>query len=484
MLTSILIFLPILSGLLLFFLGGGASKWVSFGVSLAAGGLSLFMAANFDPQLGIQFAQELLWLPALGIRYHVGADGISMLMVLLTNLLAPLILLSTFKQSPSQPGVHYGLMMVMQGAMTGVFVAYDLFLYYIFWELALIPAYFLVLLYGVEGRRPVALKFFLYTLVGSLLMLVAIIFLSQQTNPHSFDLYDVYGLRLSPSAQLYVLLAFMAAYAIKIPIFPFHTWQPDTYTEAPNGTTMLLSGIMLKMGLYSIIRWVLPIVPAAVVANRDWLIGLTVAGIAYASVIAIQQTNLKRLFAYASIAHVGLIAAGLLTMSQTALQGALLQMLSHGINAVGLFYVCSILTERTGTNEIKDLGGIRQLAPAFATAYFIILLGTVALPLTNGFVGEFLLLAALFEQSWVWALVAGSGVVFGAVYLLRSYQQVMLGPERARGFADLDLLDRTILAPIGLAILLFGVAPSLITRLTAPAVAQLLQHIQQAIQVN
>jgi NADH-quinone oxidoreductase subunit M len=470
--------------LLLFLAKGSQTKWISLALSLVCGGISVAILAGFDPLMGVQFAAEMPWLPTLGISYHVGIDGISLVLVLLTNLLCPLIVYSTFKQNPEHPGLHYGLMLIMQGAMTGVFVSLDIFLYYIFWELALIPAYFLVLLYGAFERNRIAMKFFLYTLVGSLLMLVAIIYLSQQNSPASFDIFDIYGVRLTPNAQLLVLLAFMSAYAIKIPIFPFHTWQPDTYTSASSGTTMMLSGIMLKMGLYSIIRWVLPIVPAAVTANQNWLIWIIVIGVAYASLIAIQQTDLKRLFAYASIAHVGLIAAGILTMSEGGLQGSLLQMLSHGINAVGLFYVCAILSERRGTNKISELGGIRKLAPWFATAYFVVLLGTVALPLTNGFVGEFLLLSALFKQNWVWSLVAGSGVILGAVYMFKSYQGVMLGKSTNGVFADLDNQDKAVLLPIGIAIIVFGLLPSLITHLSGPAIEQLLQQINQAIQAN
>ncbi len=484
MLTSILLFLPILGGLLLLLAKGSQAKWISFALSLVCGGISIAMCAGFDPQLGMQFVAELPWLPNLGISYHVGVDGISLVLVLLTNLLCPVIFWSTFKQNPEHPGLHYGMLLIMQGAMTGVFVSLDIFLYYIFWELALIPAYFLVLLYGAFERNRIAMKFFLYTLVGSLLMLVAIIYLSQQNSPASFDIYDIYGVRLTPNAQLLVLLAFMSAYAIKIPIFPFHTWQPDTYTSASSGTTMMLSGIMLKMGLYSIIRWVLPIVPGAVAANQNWMIWIIVIGVAYASLIAVQQKDLKRLFAYASIAHVGLIAAGILTMTESGLQGSLLQMLSHGINAVGLFYVCAILSDRKGTNDIAALGGIRRLAPWFATAYFVVLLGTVALPLTNGFVGEFLLLSALFQKSWVWSLVAGSGVILGAVYMLKSYQGVMLGKENNGTFADLDNQEKGVFLPIVIAIVVFGLLPSLITHLSGPAIEQLLQQINQAIQAN
>jgi NADH-quinone oxidoreductase subunit M len=308
-------------------------------------------------------------------------------------------------------------------------------------------------------------------------MLVAIIFLSQQWSPSSFDVSNVHQVNLSPEAAIFVLMAFMLAYAIKIPLFPFHTWQPDTYTEAPTAGTMMLSGIMLKMGLFSIIRWVLPVVTQTLAEQRTWMIWLIVIGIAYASIIAIQQKNLKRLFAYSSIAHVGLIAAGILTMTPEGLNGSMLQMFAHGVNAVGLFYICAVLMDRTKTNEIAALGGIRNLAPWFATTYFVVLLGSVALPLTNGFPGEFMLLSSLFKYNWVWSLVAGSGVILGAVYMFKSYQGVMLGETKVTTFPDLDIWDKVVLVPIVIAIILMGIMPDVITRIAQPSIEHLLQSL-------
>jgi NADH-quinone oxidoreductase subunit M len=479
MLTTFLLFVPILGGFLLtLFQGTKTTRWQALILSVFAAALSVYMAAGLASSAEPQYTINVPWLSALGVNFHIGVDGISMVMLLLTNVLSPLIFLATFKQKIEHQGLFYGLMLMMQGAMSGVFVALDLFLYYIFWELALIPAYFLVLLWGSgANHRQTALKFFIYTLVGSLLMLVAIIFLSQQWSPASFDISNVYQVKLSPGAETFVLFAFMLAYAIKIPVFPFHTWQPDTYTQAPTAGTMLLSGIMLKMGLYSIIRWVLPVAPNALAQHAGWMIWLMVIGIAYASIIAIQQKDLKRLFAYSSIAHVGLIAAGILTRSPEGLMGSMLQMFAHGINAIGLFYVCAILSERTQTNEISALGGIRNIAPWFATTYFVVLLGSVALPLTNGFPGEFMLLSSLAKQNWLWALVAGSGVILGAVYMFKSYQAVMLGETRVSAFQDLDTWDKLVLIPIVIAIVLLGLWPNLIGQLAIPSINNLLQTL-------
>jgi NADH-quinone oxidoreductase subunit M len=478
MLTTLLLFIPIIGGLILTLIpGSSATRWQALFISAVAAGVSVYMATQYVPSATTQFEIKAEWIPSLGIGYHVGADGISMVLLLLTNLLTPLILLSTFKQEFDHKGLFYGLLLIMQGSMTGVFVSLDLFLYYIFWELALIPAYFLVLLWGSGNHRKTSLKFFIYTLVGSLLMLVAIIFLSQQWSPSSFDVSNVHQVNLSPEAAIFVLMAFMLAYAIKIPLFPFHTWQPDTYTEAPTAGTMMLSGIMLKMGLFSIIRWVLPVVTQTLAEQRTWMIWLIVIGIAYASIIAIQQKNLKRLFAYSSIAHVGLIAAGILTMTPEGLNGSMLQMFAHGVNAVGLFYICAVLMDRTQTNEIAALGGIRNLAPWFATTYFVVLLGSVALPLTNGFPGEFMLLSSLFKYNWVWTLVAGSGVILGAVYMFKSYQGVMLGETKVAAFPDLDIWDKVVLVPIVIAIILMGIMPDVITRIAQPSIEHLLQSL-------
>ncbi len=477
MLTSFVLFLPIIGGLLLtLFPGSRVSKWQALILSCVAAGASISMLTGFDPNAGKQFGIQLQWLPTLGVDFHVGVDGIGLVLLLLNNLLCPIIILSTFKQTRDHEGLFYGLLLVMQGAMTGVFVSYDLFLYYIFWELALIPAYFLVLLWGTGERSRTAMKFFLYTLVGSLLMLVGIIYLGVQQETPSFELAVLQSVQLSPSASVLVMLGFMLAYAIKIPVFPFHTWQPDTYVQAPTAGTMMMSGIMLKMGLFSIIRWVLPLMPDALFAHSSWMIWLIVIGIAYASVIAIQQKDLKRLFAYASIAHVGLIAAGILTQRADGITGAVLQMVAHGVNAVGLFYICQVLMERRGTNDIASLGGLRQIAPWFATAYFIVLLGTVALPLTNGFPGEFMLLSSLFERYWPWALVAGTGVILGAVYMLKSYQESMLGAPSKADFADLDGIDKLVFLPILAAIILLGLLPNAIVHLVQPTIEALVRY--------
>jgi NADH-quinone oxidoreductase subunit M len=369
----------------------------------------------------------------------------------------------------------------MQGALIGVFVSLDAFLFYIFWELALIPIYFIALLWGGTDRGKITFKFFIYTLAGSLFMLLGIIYLYLQTSNGSFDITAFYQLKLSHDTQTIIFWCFFLAFAIKMPIFPFHTWQPDTYHTAPTQGTMLLSGIMLKMGIYGVIRWMLPIVPIAIsdTWGGDLAIMLSVIGIIYASVIAIMQKDIKRLIAYVSIAHVGLIGAGIFTTNINALQGAMFQMLSHGINVVGLFFVVDIIYDRTKTHAISGLGGIRNSAPQFALYFLIILLGSVSLPLTSGFIGEFLLLAGIFKYNAVIAGVAGLTIILGAVYMLSSYQKVMLGESNntTKNFSDLTGIEKGVLIPIILMIIIMGVYPTPFLAISEPAIKNITEMV-------
>jgi len=408
----------------------------------------------------------------------VGIDGISLLLVLLTTVLTPFIILSSFKNPPEKSNSFYGLILFMEMALIGVFVALDGFLFYIYWELALIPIYFICLRWGGFNRGPVTLKFFIYTLAGSLLMLVGFIYLYYQTpGAHSFDLKALYaaGQALPKSQQGLVFWAIFVAFAVKMPIFPFHTWQPDTYNTAPTQGTMLLSGIMLKMGIFGVIRWLIPVVPAGVATYGETALILSVIGIVYASCLAIIQKDLKKLIAYSSIAHVGLIAAGIFTMSKMGLQGAMIQMVSHGIVIVGLFYVIDIIISRTSTQEIATLGGIRNVAPIFTTAFVIIMLGSVALPLTSGFVGEFLLINSVFQYHNVIGAVAGLTMILGAVYMLRSFQATVLGETNnvTSKFIDLDTTEKLVLFPIVIMIIIIGVYPAPLLKISEAAVNDL-----------
>jgi NADH-quinone oxidoreductase subunit M len=482
MLTGLLIFWPLLASVIVLCAGSAHAKKLAFGASLVELAIAIASVAQFNPAAGTQFKLDFWWIESLGISFKVGIDGISMILVLLTTVLVPFIIASSFNKLYEKPALFYSLVLLMQMALVGVFVSLDAFLFYIFWELALIPIYFICLLWGGENRGAITFKFFVYTLAGSLLMLVGLILVYINTpGVHTFDMAAMYkaGRSLSMHHQHIVFWLIFLAFAIKMPVFPLHTWQPDTYTVAPAPGTMLLSGIMLKMGIFGVLRWLLPLVPAAFSHWSTLVIVLSVIGIVYASCIAIVQKDFKRLIAYSSIAHVGLIAAGCFAGNVQALQGVMIQMISHGINVIALFYIVDIIQARTGTRMIHELGGIRHNAPVFTTVFVIVMLGTVALPLTNGFIGEFLLLTGLYQYSHVAAGFAGLTIILGAVYMLRSFQTSMLNlPSLAtRNFVDLTGQEKLVLIPLAALVILIGVYPKPLLDISEPAIKDLLSNI-------
>jgi NADH-quinone oxidoreductase subunit M len=477
MLTVLLILLPLLASLLLFVVKSPAAKTLALAASVVELLLSLVVAIQFDKNAGVQFAFSAPWIASFGIQFSVGIDGISLLLVLLTTVLVPFIILSSFK-AEGRPSSFYGLILMMQAALIGVFTSFDGFLFYLFWELALIPIYFICLIWGGADRGRITFKFFVYTLAGSLFMLVGLVYLYFHTSDHSFAIQSLYeaGRSLSAPEQGLIFWALFLAFAIKMPIFPFHTWQPDTYTVAPVQGTMLLSGIMLKMGIYGVLRWLVPVVPMGVHQWGYTAIILSVIGIVYASCIAIVQKDFKRLIAYSSVAHVGLISAGLLTLTTTGVQGAMIQMFSHGIIVFALFFIIEIVFERTQTRTLADLGGIRNVAPILSTVFLIVLLGSVALPFTSGFVGEFLLINSLVQYKLAIGAVAGLTIILGAVYMLRTFQKTMSGETNATTalFTDLTSLEKVVLYPIVVLILVIGVYPTPLLAITEPAVTNIL----------
>src|SRR6218665_3378339 len=372
MLTALLIGLPLLAALLVFLTRGNAARNLALGFSVIEFILSLvvFMQVKHNPDSALLSCSHP-WVASLGIHFSVGIDSLALLMVLLTTFLVPLIILSSFKNTYENPHGFYGLILLMQMALVGVFTANDGFLFYVFWELALIPIYFICLLWGGENRGQITFKFFVYTLFGSLFMLIGLIYLYNHTNVEGMKSWAVQALyqagrSLAEHQQSAVFWLIFIAFAIKMPVFPFHTWQPNTYVNAPTQGTMLLSGIMLKMGTFGLIKWLLPVVPMGVDIWAFTAILLSVIGIVYASIIAISQKDFKRLIAYSSIAHVGLISAGIFSMNQQGLQGAIMQMLAHGVNVVGLFFIADILLRHTGTRDMDKLGGIRSMNGNFA----------------------------------------------------------------------------------------------------------------------
>lgn len=454
-----------------------ASK-VALLFSLVAFGLSINLLLQFNQGTDIGFVSN--WIANPKVALALKADGLSMAMVLLTTALTPLIILSSFGNSFNNSKNFYALVLFMAFAMVGTFLATDGLLYYIFWELALIPIYFIALIWGngdVDERKKAVVKFFIYTLAGSLFMLVGFAYLYSKAG--SFLLEDLYKLELSHCEQFWIFFAFFLAYAIKIPIIPFHTWQAKVYQKAPTVGTMLLSGIMLKMGLYSVIRWQLPIAPDAAKEYMPILIGLSIAGVIYGSIVALRQKDLKKLLAYSSLAHVGLIAAGCYTLTADGLNGAVYQMIAHGFVIVGLFFAAEVIFRRFETRKIDELGGIRSQASGFTSMFMILVLASVALPGTYNFVGEFTVLYSLSQVNLWFAVIGGTTIILGAYYMLRMFQNVMLGETNTKVFKDVNVSEAIVFVAIIGFLLFFGLYPKPINDLVNPAIKEILAVINR-----
>ncbi|MBD0276537.1 MAG: NADH-quinone oxidoreductase subunit M, partial [Flavisolibacter sp.] len=394
----------------------------------------------------------------------------------------PLIIIATWNSEYRKPNNFFGLMLLTATGLMGVFMAMDALLFYFFWELALIPVYFLSSGWGGERRIPVTFKFFIYTFAASVLMLIGLLYLYAQTPDRSFSIESFYNLKLSIRDQTWVFWLFFVAFAVKMPVFPFHTWQPDTYEQSPTAATMVLSGIMVKMGVFGVIRWVMPVLPAATYSWGDVVTTLAVIGIIYASLLAMRQDDLKRLIAYSSIAHIGLMAAAIFAESKTGMQGVMMQMFNHGVNIIGLWIVVELIERQLGTRKLSELGGIAQKAPALAILLVVMALANVSLPLTNSFVGEFMMFTGIFtstasKYNTIYTVLACISIILSAVYTLTMIQKVFFGTtnnvtERAH---DIRLNERLSLVIIALLIFIFGIFPQPLLNVTDGFVDALLK---------
>jgi NADH-quinone oxidoreductase subunit M len=475
---ELLIWSPLIAGLICFILKNDKSAKVialySSILTLAISFGSLVYAG--DRQLsGLQ--DGYLWMKYLGASFNVGLDGMGHLLTFLTAFSFPVIFIATYKAEYKSASSFYGLMLLAQAGLMGVFTAMDALVFYFFWELALIPVYFLCSRWGGEKRIQATFKFFVYTFAGSLLMLIAIIYLYLQTpatqfSEHSFAINSFYSLRLTFAQQFWLFWLMFIAFAVKMPIFPFHTWQPDTYEQSPTAVTMVLSGIMVKMGVFAVLRWLVPIFPAAMEKYQMLIIGLSVFGMIYASLIAIKQDDLKRLVAYSSIAHIGLMCAAIFASGQLAVQGVMIQMFSHGINIIGLWIVIELIERQTGVRKISQLGGIAHKAPVLTIMLVVIALANIALPLTNAFVGEFMMFNGLFKFNVWLAAAAGLSIILAAVYTLNMIQKVFYGETNVTtsGIGEIAWNEKIILAVIVVTIFLVGVFPQPIFDLTKDTV--------------
>ncbi|WP_426477186.1 complex I subunit 4 family protein [Chryseobacterium sp. CBSDS_008] len=470
-----LLLLPLVGSGIVFAWKNSSSKYLALGIALVQMLLTFYMLSdfNFGPTVDSKLQYEITypWSQFIKSSLHFGVDGMSMLLLLLTNILAPIIILSSFNENVNYRNTFYGLILLMQFGLVGVFTSLDGLLFYIFWEVTLIPIWFIAGLWGQENKRfEFTTKFFVYTFVGSLFMLAGLIYVYNHSA--SFALTDLYNAQLNETQQTVVFWFIFFAFAVKLPVFPFHTWQPDTYTYSPTQGSMLLSGIMLKMAVYGVMRYLLPITPLPIAGiSGQIVIILAIVGIVHGALIAIIQTDMKRIIAYSSFSHVGLMVAGIFASAVVTLrgtfnvegaEGALVQTFAHGINVVGLFYCCDILYKRFKSRDIRQMGGLAKVAPKFAVLFLIIILGSMGVPLTNGFIGEFILLKSVYDFNGTAAIIAGLTVILCAVYLLRFYGKAMFGEgdEAVLSTAkDLSGVEFSVLASLAVFVILLGIFP-------------------------
>jgi len=464
------------------------AKHVALAASLVEFAISVPLWWTFRPAAGMQFVLDVPWISFWGIRYTVGVDGISLFMVLLTTFLVPLSVLGSYAYITTRERGFYALMLVLTSGMIGVFVSLDLFLFYVMWEVMLIPMYFIIGVWGGERRLYAAIKFFIYTFFGSLLMLVAILVLvslvGHQTGIYSFSYaYLTAHLGGLGPAAFWLFGAFFLAFAIKVPMFPFHTWLPDAHVEAPTAGSVILAGVLLKMGTYGFLRFALPLFPAVALhpAIQAGVVTLALIGIVYGGLVAMVQPDFKKLIAYSSVAHLGFVMLGIWALTLQSVQGALLVMINHGISTGALFFLAGMLYERRHSRLIDAFGGIAKVVPLLAAALTIVSLSSIGLPATNGFVGEFLVLLGAFRTYPRAAIVAATGVIVAALYLLPALQRVIYNPldkPENEKLADLTPREIAVLVPLLACIVWIGVYPAPILRRMEPAARQLIQSVR------
>src|SRR6266581_4297486 len=488
-LLSSVLFLPLLGAIVLAGFprdNANALRWGALIVMLVTFGLSLALYPLFDSTLPeMQLSERVAWISSVGIFYHIGVDGISLPLVLLTTLLSPIALLGAWHSITTKVKEFAMFMLLLETAMLGAFLALDLFLFFIFWEAMLIPMYLIIGIWGGENRLYATVKFILYTMAGSALMLVAIlalyVFNQKFSGQLSFDLLDLYRVPLSLRQQKWLFLAFFLSFAIKVPLFPFHTWLPDAHVEAPTPGSVILAGVLLKMGTYGFLRFCLPLFPQATLAFAPGMFTLAVIGILYGAWVSTVQADIKKLVAYSSVSHLGFVVLGLFTLNPQGLVGAIIQMVNHGLSTGALFLIVGMLYERRHTRLIAEYGGLWKIVPALSVLFLIVTLSSIGLPGLNGFVGEFLILVGAFQVHRPAAVLATSGIIFAAVYLLWMYQRVIFGElthEANRALPDLSLREWVILVPVLACIIWIGVYPVALTGKTEASVQALIIQVQ------
>ncbi len=468
---SLVVFFPALAALFILFFVKKTEvdriRWLANIAAFIGFLISLPLWFGFDaagPQF--QFGERYAWIPSIGVEYNIAIDGISLLLILMTTLLGFIAILSSWSAVNERVKQYYVFLLLLQTGMLGVFVALDFFLFYVFWEVMLVPMYFLIGVWGGARKLYAAIKFFLYTLVGSVLMLLGILALYfahyGATGEYTFDLLRLMETSYASGLQFWVFLAFFVGFAIKVPMFPFHTWLPDAHVEAPTAGSVILAGVLLKMGTYGFVRFSIPLLPDA---SRDavwWVATLAIIGIIYGALVALVQKDWKSLVAYSSVSHLGFVMLGIFALNTLGLEGGVLQMINHGLSTGGLFLLVGIMYEQRHTREIAAYGGIAKVVPKYAALFLIIALASMGLPMLNGFIGEFLILQGVFQVNWIYAAFAVSGIVLGAAYLLWLYQRLMFGKldrEENRTLRDLTSRENATLVPIVALCIFIGVYP-------------------------
>ncbi len=487
---SFLVFFPLVAAALLALMPRGAERSAKLWATLAAAiefAVSLPLWWRIVPGTpGFQFEEKVAWIPSIGATYHLGVDGVSGLLALLTTFMSLIAIVGAWTSVEKRSREFYALLLALEAGMLGTFFCVDLLLFYVFWEAMLIPMYLLIGVWGGQRRIYAAVKFFLYTMAGSVLMLVAILSLWQIQKEFSgvpsFDLTAFYAMPMHPSQQLWYFLAFAFAFAIKVPMFPLHTWLPDAHVEAPTAGSVILAAVLLKMGTYGFLRFAMPMFPNALLVCGPWIAWIAIAGIVYGAVVAMVQPDMKKLVAYSSVSHMGFCMLGLMALNAQGFAGSMMTMLNHGVSTGALFLLVGVLYERRHTRAIADFGGLWKVVPVFSVIFLVVTLSSIGLPGTNGFVGEFLVLLGAFKTSFAWAAVAASGVILSACYMLWMYQRVVFGPithEENNRLGDLTLRERLVFAPLLVLIFWMGVAPQPFLDRMQPALDRTLELTKQ-----